>query len=231
MSALKKYSKFKSKCAYINYSKSKRHSCLLSLRRALASGYISVASILCTWYDVSFSYLSPLLFRFNLSCSWGSFSIKNETDRDRTSKVSVFYVQLAAGGSLKRLLSGYLKRQCHEIFCFRFFSWITFPQAPENNSRVISNFFENSRRYTGGKFATGINDTGGKFCHQFRMCCWHRWQICHRCQRYRRQNLPPVSTTPVANCHQYLRHRRQICRRCRWHRWQNNGNNIRLQTP
>ncbi len=34
-----------------------------------------------------------------------------------------------------------LKGQCHEIFCFRFFSWIAFPQAPDNNSRVISNFF------------------------------------------------------------------------------------------
>jgi hypothetical protein len=32
--------------------------------------------------------------------------------------------------------------QCHEIFCFRFFSRITFTQAPENNSRVISNIFE-----------------------------------------------------------------------------------------
>jgi len=24
---------------------------------------------------------------------------------------------------------------------------------------------------------TGVNDTGGKFCHQFPLCCWHRWQI------------------------------------------------------
>ncbi len=86
---------------------------------------------------------------------------------------------------------------------------------------------------TGGKFAAGINETGGKFCHQFPLCCWHRWQNCHRCQRYRRQicrrcqrrrwkfatgiklsttpaaNLPLVSLTPVAN----------------------NWNNIRLQTP
>ncbi len=51
----------------------------------------------------------------------------------------------------------------------------------------------------GGKFATGVNDTGGK--------------------------LPPVSTTPVANCHRYQWHRRQIwyrccCHWCRWHRWQ-----------
>ena len=45
-----------------------RHSCLLSLRRAFASGHISMASILCTWYDVSFSstpsfYVSRILWR------------------------------------------------------------------------------------------------------------------------------------------------------------------------
>ncbi len=123
-----------------------------------------------------------------------------------------------------------LKGKCHEIFCFRFFSWITFPQAPDNNIRIISNFFENSRRYSQVKvhhrcqwhvwqichrcqwhvwqIAAGINDTGGKFCHQFPLCCWHRYQICHRCQR-RGGKLPPVSTTLAAN----------------------NGNNIRLQTP
>ncbi len=90
-----------------------------------------------------------------------------------------------------------LKGQCHEIFCFWFFSWISFPPAPEYTIRTVSNFFENSRRYsqvkvhhwrqilptdslvllipvanfanrfasvvdTGGKFATGVNDTGGK---------------------------------------------------------------------
>ena len=38
---------------------------------------------LCTG-GVSFSYLSPFLFRFILSCLQSSFSIKNETDRDRT---------------------------------------------------------------------------------------------------------------------------------------------------
>ncbi len=38
---------------------------------------------------------------------------------------------------------------------------------------------------TGGKFATGINntsETGGKIC---RRCRWYRWQICHRCRWYR----------------------------------------------
>ncbi len=55
----------------------------------------------------------------------------------------------------------------------------------------------------------------------------------HRYQRHRWQifppfslallipvaNLPPVST-PVANCHLYQRHRRQICHRCQRHQWQ-----------
>ncbi len=38
---------------------------------------------------------------------------------------------------------------------------------------------EDCRRYQRHRrqFATGINDTGGKFCHQFPLCCWHRWQI------------------------------------------------------
>ncbi len=67
-----------------------------------------------------------------------------------------------------------LKGQYHEIFCFRFFSWIILPQAPDNNIRIISNFFENSRRYSQVKvhhrcqrrrcqIATGINDAGDKF--------------------------------------------------------------------
>jgi hypothetical protein len=108
-----------------------------------------------------------------------------------------------------------------------FFSRITIPQAPDNNIRIISNFFENSRRYsqvkvhhrcqrhrwwwwctgvvdtggkfatgindtgsspcvvdTGGKFATGVNDTGGKFAAGVNDAGG---------------NLPPVSTTPAAN--------------------------------
>jgi hypothetical protein len=37
--------------------------------------------------------------------------------------------------------------QCHQIFDFWFFSWISFPQAPEHTIRAISNFFKNSRRF------------------------------------------------------------------------------------
>ncbi len=67
-----------------------------------------------------------------------------------------------------------LKGQCHEIFASGFFHESPSPpQAPAIYIRIISNFFENSRRYSQVKvkFATGFNDTGGKFCHQFPFCC------------------------------------------------------------
>ena len=56
-----------------------------------------------------------------------------------------------------------LKGQCHEIFDFCFFSWISFPQAPEYTNRAVSNFFENSRRYSQLKV--------------HHRCRWHRWQM------------------------------------------------------
>ncbi len=70
-----------------------------------------------------------------------------------------------------------LKGQCHEIFCFWFFSCINFPPAPEYPIRAVLNVFENSRRYSLVK-------------------------VCHRYQRHRRQILRPVSLVlliPVAN--------------------------------
>ncbi len=51
----------------------------------------------------------------------------------------------------------------------------------------------------------------GKFCLQFRWCCWFWWQICHQCQQYRQQichgvndaggKLPLVLPTLAAICH------------------------------
>jgi hypothetical protein len=38
-----------------------------------------------------------------------------------------------------------LKGQCHEIFGFRFSTWISFPQAPDYTIRAVSNFL---RKYT-----------------------------------------------------------------------------------
>ncbi len=56
-----------------------------------------------------------------------------------------------------------LKGTCHEIFDFWFFSWINFSQAPEYTTRPVSNFFENSQRYSQLKVD-----------HR---CRWHRWQM------------------------------------------------------
>ncbi len=93
----------------------------------------------------------------------------------------------------------------------------------DNNIRIISNFFENSRRYSQVKV---------QICHQFPLCWWHRWQIMGTIWGCRHQkvnlkaklyiyfssttqrwpnkiikilliedfiHLPPVSLTPVAN--------------------------------
>ncbi len=135
-----------------------------------------------------------------------------------------------------------LKGQCHEIFCFWFFSWISFPPASDYTIRAVSNFFENSRRYS------QLN-----VCHR---CPWHRWQIkktfkqknfnnfvwtslgcrvniyinfclqvhfkvsaawycCHYLPPVTTPmaNLPPVSLIPVAICHRRHWHRWQSCRR------------------
>ncbi len=56
-----------------------------------------------------------------------------------------------------------LKGQCHEIFCFWFFSSISLPPTPEYSVRTVLNFFENSRRYS-----------QLKACHR---CQRHQWQI------------------------------------------------------
>jgi hypothetical protein len=71
------------------------------------------------------------------------------------------------------------------------------PQAPEYTIRAVSNFFENSRRYSQIKVATGINnksETHGKIFHR---CRWYRWKFCCRCRW----------------------HRWKICHQCRWYRW------------
>ncbi len=65
--------------------------------------------------------------------------------------------------STDRAVESLLKGQCHEVFDFCFFSWISFPQAPEYTNRAVSNFFENSRRYSQLKV--------------YHRCRWHRWQM------------------------------------------------------
>ncbi len=43
------------------------------------------------------------------------------------------------------------------------FMFSGFPPAPEYSFKTVSNFFENSRRYSQLKVATGVTDTGGKW--------------------------------------------------------------------
>ncbi len=133
----------------------------------------------------------------------------------------------------------YLKGQCHEIFCFWFFSWISFPQASDYIIRVVSNFFENSRRYLQLKVChrcqrhrwqmektfklKNFNNlvwtpSGSRvniyinFCLQVHFKVSAAWYCCHY--------LPPVSTTPEANLLPVLLIPVAICHRRRWYRWQ-----------
>jgi hypothetical protein len=102
-------------------------------------------------------------------------------------------LRLQTGKASPRNKATFLKGQCHKIFDFWFFSWISFPPAPEYLIRTVSNFFDindikNSWRYSQVKVH-----------HRYQQ---HRWQICYRCQRQRRQILSPVSLVlliPVAH--------------------------------
>jgi hypothetical protein len=61
----------------------------------------------------------------------------------------------------------FVKKAVSRNFCFSFFSWLIFPQAPENNNKVILNVFKKSQRQSQVK-------------------------VHHRYQRHWRQILPPV---------------------------------------
>ncbi len=143
-----------------------------------------------------------------------------------------------------------LKGQCHDIFDFWFFSWISFPQAYEYTSTAFSIFFENSRRYSRLKVhhrcqrhwwqmekifkqknfnnfvwaPLGSRVTIFKtFCLQVHFKVSAAWYCSHYLPPVSTTpaaNLPPASLIPVAICHRRRWHRRQICRWYRWHRWQ-----------
>ncbi len=92
-----------------------------------------------------------------------------------------------------------LKGQCHEIFCFLFFFKNQFPPAPEYTVKTVSNFFENSLRYSQVKvhhqyqrhqWQIFISTTPAKMVKNF--CCEYQWHP-------PAANLPPVSTTPAPN--------------------------------
>ncbi len=53
-----------------------------------------------------------------------------------------------------------LKGQCHEIFDFRFFTWISFPQAPFRPFQIFSKVRIDKRS---SRCTTSVVDTGGKW--------------------------------------------------------------------
>ncbi len=60
-----------------------------------------------------------------------------------------------------------LKGQCHEIFCFWFFSWISFPHPQSIPLGPFQIFLKIRGDIRKSRCTTSINDTDGKFCHQF----------------------------------------------------------------
>ncbi len=100
-----------------------------------------------------------------------------------------------------------LKGQCHEFFASGFFHESVSPQPQSIPLGWV--FCENSRRYSQVKVHPWYR--------------WHQWQILPPVSLVLLipvENLLPVSTTPVANCHWYQWHWRQICHRCKRHRCQ-----------
>ncbi len=84
------------------------------------------------------------------------------------------------------------KGQCQEIFCFRFLSWIIFPQAPENNITGILIFSKICGDIRKWRCTTGINDTSGKFYYRYRWCCWYQRQIFQYSQWHRLQIMGKI---------------------------------------
>ncbi len=108
-------------------------------------------------------------------------------------------------------LCNHLKGQCHEISTSGFL-WINFPQAP-GPVRSVSNFLENSRRYSQLKVhhrcPVSLTQVPNrkfsirKFLHFY---IFSSSKFTSRCQQ--------SDSVPII-CHRFCWHRRQIYRRCR----------------
>jgi hypothetical protein len=84
-------------------------------------------------------------------------------------------------------ISSLFKGTVSRDFRLLFFSWIRFPQASEYTIRAVSNFFENSRRYSQFKVhhrCRWHRLQRDKIFNHKSFNYWYRWQICHRCRWY-----------------------------------------------
>ncbi len=139
------------------------------------------------------------------------------------SVVDPHWFQCGSGSNFLYQCGGSLKGQCHEIFCFWFFLWISFHPAPAANFAISSPCAVD----TGGKFATGVNDTGGKFAagvvdtggkqwEQYQAADTLKWS-------WRQKFIYMVTLLPKGAQTKLLKFFSlkifSICHRCRWHRW------------
>jgi hypothetical protein len=104
----------------------------------------------------------------------------------------------------------FLKGQCHEIFDFRFSTWISFPKAPDYTIRAVFNFFKNSRRYLQLRVTPVANGKNLQLEKAFLISFGHLWESRVGIQIkfflpvhfklsavwYYSHCLPPLSTTP-----------------------------------
>jgi hypothetical protein len=128
-------------------------------------------------------------------------------------------------------------------FCLWFFSWISFPPAPEYPIRTVWNFFENSwiRKSrcttgindTGGKFATGINDTstkdnGSKFATGVNNTGGKQWEQLSDCWQLKmnlKKKIYLYDNSTTQRCPKEIKRKFfwfkifSICHPCQWHRW------------
>jgi hypothetical protein len=79
-------------------------------------------------------------------------------------------------------IAALLKGQCHEICCFWFFSWISFPPAPEYLIRTVSIFSSQGAPPVSTTSVANlplVSTTLVAICHRHKR---HWRQICHRWQ-------------------------------------------------
>ncbi len=140
------------------------------------------------WTTHTGSILIQMVALARTACAWSRNNFGMTTPVPSTGLMFV---------NCEKMLLQDSKGTVSQDFCFRFFSWINFPQAPENNIRVILNFFQ--------KFAEIFASQGAPLPLVLLTPVANLSQV----STIPAANLPPVSMTLVANCHQY-----------QWHRWQ-----------
>ncbi len=111
-----------------------------------------------------------------------------------------------------------LKGQCHENFCFRFYSWFIFPQAPENFIMIISKFLKNIQ----GALPVSMPSLPLVLLIHWQIIgtisdCWHL-KVNLKEKMYLYVNST-IQRCPNKIIKTFMIEDFYICRRCQRHRW------------